>query len=186
MSGTDGQSFRYYRAAGRSLEAIELHRKAVQAAIEEVRSFVMLCGAERALGGPRISGLHFVGKLPPGWIRNASAPHMAIPDTDTVRGNSFAHKMAHLRIPDNAEFALLIGVDSAPSSVNPNAPLITVEWPSYVRLRDGWAIRCPLDEKGRSANPPDALPLSEKDYKKLALSPSFNLAALDSENSPEN
>lgn len=186
MSEAQGTHFRYFKAAGRSLAAIRLHRIAVADAIGDVRSFVMLCGAERALGGPRISGLHFIGKLPPGWIRNASAPHMAIPDTDTTRGISFARKMAELRIPDDAAFAMLIGAEAITSSHNPSSPLITVSWPSYERLRDGWAIKCPVDASGACASPPDALPLSEKEYKKLALSPSFNLMALDSDNLREN
>lgn len=183
-SGTS--DFCYYRAAGRSLAAISAHRKAVQEAVEDVRAFVMLCGAERALGGPRISGLHFVGRLPAGWIRNASAPHMAIPDTDTTRGISFARKMAELRIPDEAEFALLIGAEALPSSLNPSSPVITVTWPSYERIKDGWVIKCPVSRDGSHALPPDAVPLSEKEYSSLRLADSFNLIALDSDEATGN
>ncbi len=178
---THDAAYTYYRAAGRSLAAVNLHRHAVTQAVEDVRAFVMLCGAERALGGPRISGLHFAGRLPPGWIRNASAPLMAIPDTDTTRGASFARKMAELRIPDAAEFAMLIGAEAHPSSLNPASPLITVEWPSYERIKDGWAIKCPVEADGTHATPPDAIPLSEAEYQKLALSHSFNLMAVDSD-----
>lgn len=178
--------FCLYRAAGRSLAAIAAHRQSVQEAIEDVRAFVMLCGAERALGGPRISGLHFAGKLPPGWIRNASAPLMAIPDTDTIRGISFARKMAELRIPDGAEFAMLIGADALASSLNPNSPLITVEWPFYQQLKDGWAICCPVDNTGRHVAPPDAIPLSADEYRLLAVAPSFNIIASDSDDMTSN
>lgn len=176
-----GPECRYFRAAGRSLEAIRLHRRAVQQAVEDVRSFVVLCGAERALGGRRISGLHFAGRPPKGWIRNASAPHMSIPDTDTSRGASLARKMAELSIPGEAEFATLIGAEAATSSLNPSAPLITVSWPDYVPLRDGWAIRCPVDSSGGHATPPDALTLTRADYERLCVTPSFNLHAFDGE-----
>ena len=173
--------FCYYRAAGRSLNAVTLHRHAIQQAIENVRGFVLLCGAERALGGARISGLHFAGHLPPGWVRNASAPHMAIPDTDTTRGMSFARKMAELRIPDAAEFGMLINAEAQASSLNPSSPLITVIWPFYERIKDGWVIKCPIDEKGKHALPPDAIPLSENEYRQLAIAPSFNIIAIDSD-----
>lgn len=183
---TADSDFIYYRAAGRSLVAVELHRQAVLQAIEDVRAFVMLCGAERALGGPRISGLHFAGRLPPGWVRNASAPHMAVPDIDTVRGMSFARKMAELRIPDGAEFALLIGADAQASSLSPTSPVITVSWPFYERLKDGWAIKCPVAADGAHALPPDAVPLSASEYSKLAVAPSFNIIAIDSDDMTDN
>jgi hypothetical protein len=175
----------YYRAAGRSLAAVEAHRRAVQDAIEDVQAFVVLCGAERALGGPRISGLHFAGKIPPGWIRNASAPHMAIPDTDTTRGISLQRKMSELRIPDAAEFALLIGAEALPSSLNPGAPVITVTWPSYEATPEGWVIKCPVARDGSHAEPPDALPMSREDYDRLRVVPSFNLVSLDSARSTD-
>ncbi len=187
MQASEPESdFLYYRAAGRSLAAIALHRHAVMQAIDEVRAFVMLCGAERALGGPRISGLHFAGKLPPGWIRNASAPHMAIPDTDTTRGMSLARKMAELRIPDGAEFALLIGAEAQASSLNPTSPVITVMWPFYERIKDGWAIKCPVSSNGKHTLPPDAIPLTADQYKGLAVAPSFNIIALDSDDMTDN
>lgn len=183
---TQDSDFRYYRAAGRSLAAITLHRQAVLQAIDDVRAFVVLCGAERALGGPRISGLHFSGKLPPGWIRNASAPHMAIPDTDTTRGVSLARKMAELRIPSGAEFAYLIGAEAKASSLNPTSPVITVTWPFYERIKDGWAIKCPLDGNGKHNPPPDAIPLTVDQYKHLAVAPSFNIIAIDSDDMTDN
>lgn len=179
------ESFCYYMAKGRSLAAIKTHRKAVTQAVEDVRAFVMLCGAERALGGPRISGLHFAGPLPRGWIRNASAPHMAFPDTDTTRGISFARKMATLRIPDNAEFASLIGAEALPSTLDPASPLITVNWPSYEQSRNGWIIKCPVDRDGKHAVPPDAVELSRSEYERELLAPSFNLLAFDSDTAEE-
>lgn len=179
-------AFCYFRAAGRSLEAIREHHHAVRQAVEDVRAFVMLCGAERALGGSRISGLHFAGKLPPGWVRNASAPHMAIPDTDTTRGMSFARKMASLRIPGEAEFGELIGVAAQPNSISPNAPLITMAWPSYERLKDGWVIKCPVSKEGEHVIPPDCTPMSEREYRKLSAASAFNLMAADSEDMTDN
>ena len=184
--GVSEQQFCYYHAAGRSLAAIEAHRRAVLKAINEVRSFVMLCGAERALGGPRISGLHFAGALPDGWIRNASAPHMAIPNTDTARGQSLAHKMAGLRIPGNAEFSEMIGADALPSTISSFAPVITVNWPSYEKAKDGWVIKCPVGHDGNHATPPDCTQLTRADYERLIVTPSFNLHAFDSDDGLSN
>jgi hypothetical protein len=169
----------YFLAAGRSLDAIKAHRLAVSEAVEDVQAFVMLCGAERALGGPRISGLHFSGHLPRGWMRNASAPLMAIPDTDTTRGISLLRKMNQLRIPDSAEFALMIGAEAVPSSLHPNSPLITVTWPSYEEVASGWVIKCPVAKDGSHAVPPDATPLTRADYVRLTVSPPFNLLSGD-------
>jgi hypothetical protein len=183
---TLGDGYCYFRAAGRSLDAISVHQRAVAKAIEDVRAFVMLCGAERALGNSQISGLVFSGRPPVGWMRNASAPHMAIPDIDTQRGISLARKMADLHIPGDAEFAGLIGAEPLASTDDPTIPLLMVSWPDYVRLKDGWAIRCPLNKRGGHATPPDALPLTRADYERLVVSPHFNLVAFDSENSSEN
>ncbi len=176
----------YFRAAGRSLDAIKTHQRAVERAVEEVRSFVVLCGAERALGNAQISGLIFAGRPPLGWIRNASAPHMAIPDTDTKRGISYARRMSDLHIPGDAEFAGLIGAQPALPFDDPALPLMLISWPSYIPLKDGWAIRCPVDRRGNHATPPDALPLSVDDFKRLAVSQTFNLISLDSQDTAKN
>lgn len=176
MVGTP--NYRYFRAAGRSLEAIIAHRLAKAEAIEEVQSFVMLCGAERALGNHRISGLLFKGKPPAGWIRNAAAPLMAVPDTTTVRGLALARKMESLRLPDDSVFAAMIGAQPVPEYPSPSAALISMSWPSYDKLKDGWAIKCPVLPDGTCAAPPDAEPLSAAEYKK-ALQPTFNLLAFD-------
>lgn len=169
----------YFMAAGRSLDAIKAHRMAIEEAREDVQAFVMLCGAERALGGPRISGLHFAGRLPSGWMRNPSAPLMAIPDTDTTRGISLMRKMNELRIPGNAEFALMIGAEPVPSSLDPTSPLITVSWPSYEEVKEGFVIQCPLAPNGHHATPPDAKPITRKDYERMTVASPFNLLSGD-------
>lgn len=170
-------AYSYFLASGRSLEAIEAHRHAVCDAIEDIQAFVMLCGAERALGGSRISGLHFTGRPPAGWVRNATAPLMAIPDANTTRGLSLLRKMNALRIPDDAEFAELIGADAIATGLDASSPIITLTWPSYEEVKNGWVIKCPIAADGTSATPPDALPLTRADYERMSVSPPFNLAA---------
>jgi len=170
--------YRYFLAGGRALEAIYAHRLACAEAREQIQSFVMLCGADRALGGRRISGLHFSGKLPQGWVRNDAAPLMAIPDIESVRGMSLALRMRKLHIPGDSEFARMIGAEGVPSASHPSAALITVNWPTYEKLINGWAIKCPILPDGSSMQPPDCQPLTVGEYRKL-LMPSFNLMAAD-------
>ena len=175
--------YRYYLAAGRSLEAIALHRRAIKDAVEEVQAFVMLCGAERALGSARITGLHFNGPLPAGWVRNAAAPHMAVPDTTTVRGASLDRKMALLRIPADAEFAALIGIRPQMSSDDDLAPLVAALWPSYERVQNGWIVKCPPAPRSKIAPvpPPDCIAITPEQYKAMKLVPTFNLAACEAD-----
>jgi len=180
----DAINYRYFLAEGRSLEAIHAHRLARAEAMEQIQSFVMLCGAERALGGTRISGLHFKGKIPSGWVANAAAPLMAVPDIETVRGMSLALRMRKLQIPGDSIFARMIGGEGVPSAMNPAAALITVHWPTYERLSEGWIIKCPTLPDGTSVQPPDAKPLTVGEYRRL-LVPSFNLLAADFDILPE-
>lgn len=177
----------YYRAAGKSLKAIQTHRAAIHEAVDDVRAFVMLCGAERALGNHFISGLHFIGTPPEGWVRNASAPLMAVPDVSSARGANLERIMRELFIPGNAEFAMLIGAEPQASSFNPLSPIIALSWPSYEKLADGsWAIKCPVGKSGTHTPPPDAQELTADEYKRIALTPHFNFVALDTDSAEKN
>ena len=182
--GREPEEYLYFRAAGKSLNAITLHQILQAEAEEDIQAFVMLCGAERALGRNRISGLHFSGTLPRGWVKNASAPLMAVPDPTSALGHALAEEMESLRLPGDEAFAALIGAEAAPSTLNPAAPVISVVWPTYEKLCDGWVIKCPITPAGYATIPPDAKPMTEGEYlAKLApLDHSFNFLSFKPSN----
>lgn len=143
----------YYRAGGRALDAIEAHQAMTLSAQEDIQGFVMLCGADRAFGGPDgLRGLHFSGPfLPSGWLKNANAPLMAQPDLQTTRGKDLAKKMRALKLPDKITFSALLGKPIADATF----------CPSYVQDSKGWLIRCPVDENGAHIVPPDSTKLAK-------------------------
>jgi hypothetical protein len=159
------QGFIFYRANGRALAAIEEHQRQIEAAQSNIQAFVMLCGAERAFGGglSGLTGLHFTSTIPAGWVKNAHAPHMAIPDTDTQRGRDFETHMKALRLPSQLDFAALL-LDKLPQD--------TALAPAYLPdpTGTGWLIRCPIGRDGQH--------IEIMDSEKLDTSPSLSPSQL--------
>lgn len=137
------EAFIFYRAGGRALAAIEQHQQQIDMAQSNIQAFVMLCGAERAFGGGQsgLTGLHFTSTIPAGWVKNAHAPHMAIPDIDTQRGRDFESHMKALRLPSQLDFATLL-LDRPPQ----DASMIPTYLPDPTG--HGWLIRSPVGTDG--------------------------------------
>lgn len=157
------REYRYYIAAGRSLEVCEKIRDQRQEAYEALKAIIAELGANNAFGQPRILSFTFdEGKAPQtGWKRAKRAPGY-YPDRRTKGNGPLIKRIEAIRLPGSWELHTELGLEMCIAEDTGRGSVILST--SAETIGDKVILRVPLDHAGKHAAPPDAVPIKASEY----------------------
>lgn len=160
------REYRYFEAAGKSLEVCQQIAAEREKAYEETRALMKELGATNAIGAPRIRGLKFPeGKAPDGW-RSYAKGHRdyLLPSKQRKDLALLRERITTIHLPGAENLSSRLGIPWCITNETGHNGGSVILFVTYETIGDKIILVVPVDHKGEFGTPPDARPIKTSEY----------------------